>query len=97
MIKPTVPNKRTCLLQSLHTSDGQHGIFAIKRKPMLPNKPTEPCSSSDFSFLQLAQVNMGQFRYRLTQYGWLVLQPVPVQGFDFAPSENACPEKVGRG
>jgi hypothetical protein len=58
MIRQTMPNIRTCLLQSLQTSDGHHRNFKVTMKPKLPSKPTEPRSSSDFCFLQLAQVNM---------------------------------------
>jgi len=55
--RQTMPNMRTCLLQSLQTSDGHHGDFKVTRNPIFPSKPTEPRSSSDFCFLQLAQVN----------------------------------------
>ncbi len=60
MIMPTMPNIRTCRLQSLQTAEGHHGIFIMKRKPMFANQPTSPRSSSDFSFPQLRQVNMAK-------------------------------------
>jgi hypothetical protein len=66
MITPVILNKRTRLLQYLQTSDGHHGISAMKRNPMLVNQRTEHRSLSDFSFLQLAQVNMVKPRCCLT-------------------------------
>jgi len=59
MTKLTMPNKRTCRLQPLQTADGHHGTFASNSKPMFPNKPMEPRSSSSFFFPQLRQVNTG--------------------------------------
>ena len=52
MMTPATPNKSDCLLQYLQTSDGHHGILAMKRKPMLVNHRTEQRSLSGFSFLQ---------------------------------------------
>jgi len=60
MMTPATPNKSDCLLQYLQTSDGHHGILAMKRKPMLVNHRTEHRSLSGFSFLQQAQTNMGE-------------------------------------
>ena len=36
-------------------------------------------------------------RCGLTDNGRPILQPILFRGFDFAPGENVCPEKVTRG